>query len=182
MTRGRLIPVLPLWCILAAGAVPAGAHDGPPYPIASNQVVGPYRISVWTDPDATDDGSKGGRFWVLLDTTSGDPLPADVRGLVTIRPLDRPGEAESMKTEAVDGDRSRQYVELLMNHEGRFAVHLEVESAAGEATLDSQVQATYDLRPPRFMLVIYLVPFLLVGSLWAKLLVRRRRSHARRSS
>ena len=55
--------------LLSAGT-PA-AHDGPPYPIVSNQVLGMYRISVWTDPDTTEDGTAGGQFWVMIDSASG---------------------------------------------------------------------------------------------------------------
>jgi len=46
-------------------------------------------------------------------------------------------------------------------------------------SVDSEVRATYDLRPSRFMLAIYLLPFLLAGFLWTTLLVRRRRAFAR---
>jgi hypothetical protein len=45
----------------------------------------------------------------------------------------------------------------------------------GDAHVDAEVQATYDLRPPPTTLVLYLMPFLLVGGRWAKLLVHRRR-------
>ena len=66
-----------------------------------------------------------------------------------------------------------------MDHEGRFAVRVDVESVGGRASVDSEVQATYDLRPSRLVVLIYLVPFLLVAFLWMTLLVRRRRAHAR---
>jgi hypothetical protein len=68
---------------------------------------------------------------------------------------------------------------VTMDHEGRFAVHVDVESESGRVSVDSEVQATYDLRPSRFMLAIYLLPFLLAGFLWTTLLVRRRRAFAR---
>jgi hypothetical protein len=42
------------------------------------------------------------------------------------------------------------------------------------------VDATYDLRPPPFMLVVYAVPFLLAGLLWMKLLLRRTSGAGRR--
>ena len=169
-----------LACGALACAVPASAHDGPPYPIISNQIAGAYRISVWTDPDTTDDGTPGGQFWVMFDSSSaGGTVSPDVRARVSIRPLDRSGAVESQWTEPVNDDPSRRFVVLLMDHEGSFAVHVEVESAAGRAALDSEVQATYDVRPPRIMLVLYVVPFLLVGFLWAKLLLRRRRSTIR---
>ena len=72
-----------------------------------------------------------------------------------------------------------QFATVVMDHEGRFAVHVDIESASGRVSTDAEVQATYDLRPSRFMLVIYLLPFLLAGFLWTMLLVRRRRAHAR---
>jgi hypothetical protein len=164
--------------LLVAEAV--SAHDGPPYPIVSNQLLGRYRISVWTDPDTTDDGTAGGQFWVMIDPVrAGDSVATDVQAVVTVRPLDRPGAPSTARAAPVSADRSRQFAALNMNHEGRFAVHVDVESDAGRVSVDSEVQATYDLRPSRLMLVVYLLPFVLVGFLWTTLLVRRRRAHAR---
>jgi hypothetical protein len=79
----------------------------------------------------------------------------------------------------VKQDPSRQFATVTMDHEGRFAVHVDVESESGRVSVDSEVWATYDLRPSRFMLAIYLLPFLLAGFLWTTLLVRRRRAFAR---
>jgi hypothetical protein len=163
-----------------ACARPAAAHNGPPYPIVSNQAAGPYRISVWTDPDATDDGSLGGQFWVLIDQPDSNALGPDLRVHVSVRPLDRHGRPEAALAAPVDDNRSRLFAALLMDHEGPFAVRVEVESAAGSGVVDSEVEATYDLRPPRAMLAIYAVPFVLVGLLWAKRLARRRRARAGR--
>jgi hypothetical protein len=159
---------------------PVSAHDGPPYPIVSNQLLGRYRISVWTDPDTTDDGTAGGQFWVMIDPArTGDSVTADVQAVVTVRPLDRTGTPATARATPVNADRSRQFAALNMNHEGRFAVHVDVESDAGRVSVDSEVQATYDLRPSPLMLLVYLLPFVLVGFLWTTLLVRRRRAHAR---
>ena len=164
--------------LLASEAV--SAHDGPPYPIVSNQLLGRYRISVWTDPDTTDDGTAGGQFWVMIDPArTGDSVTADVQAVVTVRPLDRTGTPVTARATAVNADRSRQFAALNMNHEGRFAVHVDVESDAGRVSVDSEVQATYDLRPSPLMLLVYLLPFVLVGFLWTTLLARRRRAYAR---
>jgi hypothetical protein len=181
MTRARrTIVLLSLTCGVFVVASVAAAHDGPPYPIVSNQLLGRYRISVWTDPDTTDDGSAGGQFWVMIDPARvGDSVPSDVQAVVTIRPLDRDGAPQTARTEAVSDDPSRQFAAVTMDHEGRFAVHVDVESASGRVSADAEVQATYDLRPSRFMLVIYVLPFLLAGFLWTTLLVRRRRAYAR---
>jgi hypothetical protein len=172
-----------LTCALLGAARPAGAHDGPPYPIISNQLFGAYRISVWTDPDTTDDGTPGGQFWVMIDPAdAGTPLPPDLRAQVTVRSLDRPGDALTASATPISSDPSRQFAALLMDHEGRFSVRVEVESVAGRVSMDSEVQATYDLRPSRLVLVVYLIPFLLVGFLWTMLLIRRRRAFTRLAS
>ena len=181
MTRVRRpLVLISLTCALVLFAGVASAHDGPPYPIVSNQLLGRYRISVWTDPDTTDDGSAGGQFWVMIDPAhSGDAVPSEVQAVVTIRPLDRAGPPVTARAAVINQDPSRQFATVTMDHEGRFAVHVDVESASGRVSVDSEVRATYDLRPSRLMLVIYLLPFVLAGFLWTMLLVRRRHAHAR---
>ena len=61
-----------------------------------------------------------------------------------------------------------------MDHEGRFAVHVTIAGPLGGAELDAETSATYDLRPPPYLIAVYLLPFLLVGLLWGRLLTRRR--------
>ena len=152
------------------------AHDGPPFPIVSNQISGPYSISVWTDPDTTDDGTPGGQFWVTLEPAGGvKAVPAGTTATVSIRPLDRNGGAREGRAAADSGDAGRQFVALVMDHEGRFAVRVTVDGPSGRGQVESQVDATYDLRPPRGLVVLYLLPFVAVGVLWMKVLLRRRR-------
>jgi hypothetical protein len=170
MTRraGRCLGV----CLgLLLGARLADAHAGPPFAIVSNRATGPYIVSVWTDPDSTEDGSAGGRFWV----TTNARLPADTHIHVSIRPLDRPGRTETARAEPVAGDPSNRLAALVMDHEGRFYVRVSIEGPLGPASVEAEVQATYDERPPPAMIAIYLLPFGLVGFLWVKLLLRRRR-------
>jgi hypothetical protein len=172
-----------LWTILAvvaAAAVPGrlSAHAGPPFPIVHREHVGPYEISVWTDPDATDDGTAGGQFWVMIRLLDGEPLPADTRAIVTVRPLDRDGPPQSGTTEPIRGNLSRQFVALLMDHEGRFAVQAAVSGSRGSGVVETEVDATYDLRPPPFTLALYAMPFAAIGFFWLKIL-RQRRTKAR---
>jgi hypothetical protein len=150
------------------------AHSGPPYPIVTERVAGPYIVEVWADPDVTDDGSAAGQFWVVVRTATTMPLPADTRGEVTIHPSDRGGADSTRQTEPVKGDRARQYAALVMDHEGPFAVHVRVDGPLGRADLDAKVDATYDTRPAPALMVVFLAPFLLVGFLWTKQLLRRR--------
>lgn len=181
-TDARAVAIGLLLCGLLTCTREADAHDGPPYPIVSNQLMGPYRISVWTDPDTTDDGTAGGQFWVMIDpAVRGESLPASLRAQVTVRPLDRPGGEVLAQSAPINDDPSRQFVALRMDHEGRFAVRVDVDSVAGRESVEAEVFATYDLRPSRIVMAVYLVPFLLVGALWTTLLIRRRRAHARLS-
>lgn len=152
------------------------AHDGPPYPIVSNQISGPYAISVWTDPDTTDDGTPGGRFWVTLEAAGGGakPVPAGTFAIVSIRPLDRSGTPRDGRTAPLAGDAARQFVALVMDHEGAFSVRVTVDGPAGRGEVESQVAATYDLRPAPGLVLLYLLPFVALGGLWMKVLWRRR--------
>lgn len=160
---------------LARAIAPLDAHSGPPFPVIKDRVAGAYRISIWTDPDTTNDGSAGGQFWVIVQAAdSAVPLPSQTRASISISPVDREGSTRSGRTEPVANDVTRQFAALLMDHEGRFAVRVKVEGPLGEAVVDSEVDATYDLRPAPYMIAVYVMPFVLVGFLWLKLLWRRR--------
>jgi hypothetical protein len=183
MTRvgvARRVLILASW---VAGGTHIGAHSGPPFPIVSDRLAGPYQLSVWTDPDATDNGSAAGQFWVMLTLADGSGVPPDTRARLAVRPADRPGATRMGDTEAVKGDAGRRFVALLLDHEGPNAVTVTVEGSRGTATEHAGVDATYDLRPARWLLALYVMPFLAVGFLWTKLLLsRRQRTNTPRQS
>jgi hypothetical protein len=101
-------------------------------------------------------------------------VPAATRTSVTIRPLDRQGPPLTAAAAPVRGDVTNQFAALRMDHEGPFAVHVTIGGPLGPATIDAEVTATYDLRPAPYLIVLYLAPFVLVGLLWGRLLLRRR--------
>ena len=155
------------------------AHSGPPFPIVTDAVRGPYTISIWTDPDATDNGVPGGQFWIVINPSSTSAtLAADTRATISVQPSTPPSPsqatAHATRTEPVRGDITNQFGAVLMNREGPYAVHVEVTGPMGAASIDTMVDATYDLRPAPYMLVWYLFPFLVAGFLWTRLLLRRR--------
>jgi hypothetical protein len=175
---GRLALAIAVLVLVTRGLA---AHDGPPYPIVSNHISGPYSISVWTDPDTTDDGTPGGQFWVMLEAAGeGKVVPPGTIATVSIRPLDGSGQPREGQSAPVAGDATRQFVGLVMDHEGRFAVHVAVDGSSGRGQVEGEVAATYDLRPLPGLLVLYLLPFVAVGALWVKVLVSRRRAAPRR--
>ena len=173
MIRSRLAIVVAF--MLTAFALRGGAHSGPPYPILSDQVAGAYLISVWTDPDTTDDGSPGGQFWIRIHLVDGGEVPPRTQATVSISAVDRLESARTGSASPVRGDLTNQFAAVEMDHEGSFGVVVNVEGPRGLATLVATVDATYDLRPSRSLLLVYLVPFVLVGLLWGRLLMRRRR-------
>lgn len=179
MTRsGRATAVASLTAaaIIAAGAA-ARAHSGPPFPLVQDRVAGPYRVSIWTDPDTTDDDTPGGQFWLVIEPAApGTTLPPSTRAIVSISPLSRSGPTRTGRTEITARNPARQFVALPMDHEGPFQVTAAIEGPLGPGSVAAQVDATYDLRPPPIMIVVYLMPFALVGALWVMLLVRRRRA------
>ena len=162
---------------LIGPVTPSCAHSGPPFPILSERVAGPYRISIWADPDATDDRSAAGQFWVMLQPARSDTapaIPAGTRVEVAINPLDRPGAEQAGRAAPVNADAARQFVALLMDHEGPFGVRVTVDGPLGAADVEASTDATYDLRPRPILIALFVLPFLLVGFVWGKLLVRRR--------
>ncbi len=82
------------------------------------------------------------------------------------------------RAQPVNNEISRQFAALVLDHEGRFGVAVTVDGPLGQAKVEASVDATYDLRPAPIMMAVYLMPFVLVGFLWVKLLVRRRRTNA----
>jgi hypothetical protein len=166
--------------VLLGTGRPIEAHSGPPFPILSDRNAGAYRISIWTDPDTTDDGTAAGQFWVVLEASDGrSTVPEGTHATVAIRPLDRDGPPRQGRAEPVNGLVTRQFAALLMDHEGPFGVHVAIDGPLGPAAVDSQVDATYDLRPARGLIALYLLPFALVGGLWVKVLLRRRQRRPR---
>ena len=179
-----MIRVFVAACVVVAGLTPLHAHSGPPFPILTDAARGPYVISIWTDPDATDDGTRGGQFWIVIGASrKGAALPDDTRATVSVRPSAAQSSTsagvQSTRTEPVRGDIANQFGAVLMDREGPFAVQVEVTGSLGRAVVDAMVDATYDLRPAPYMLIWYLLPFLAVGALWTRLLLRRRTAGSR---
>ena len=157
--------------VLMFTSSPVLGHAGPPIPLVSNRTVGPYKVSIWADPDSTDDGTAAGRFWI----TFGTPPPPGTRLQVAIRPLDRAGPTIGATAQSEARNASQLFSTLVMDHEGRFQVRVTIDGPLGPAAVEAEVDATYDLRPPPGLVVVYLLPFVAVGFLWLKLLLRRRK-------
>jgi hypothetical protein len=167
MSSSRFRYALPLVLIFLFSRTTA-AHEGPPYPLFVDQTVGPYVISVWTDPDVGD-----ALFFVIVGPTA--QLPADLRVQIGVQPVSGrlPEAFYSGERENVQG-QVQYRAQVHFDAEEMWRVRVRLESAQGNAETMANVEAT----PPgygRWDLLVYLLPFLGVGVLWAVAMVRKLR-------
>ena len=144
------------------------AHEGPPFPLFVDQKADPYVVSVWTDPDV---GTA--LFFVILNAP--EP-PADLRVQIGVQPVSGrlPEAFYAAERENVQG---RVQYRALVNFDAQelWRVRVRLESAQGNGETTATVEAT----PPgygRWDLLLYLLPFLAVGALWAVAMLRRMKS------
>ena len=170
------------WCLAAfvvmASPATGRAHAGPPFPLAEDRGAGPYSISVWTDPDVTEDGSAGGQFWIMLRSSDAAELPDDTRVTLSVQRRGGEGVPSSRAAEAslpaVRLKAGKFFGVLKLSREGPFEMTAVVESSRGSATLTLAFEATYDSRPSPLSSAIFLFPFVAVGGLWMWACRRRR--------
>jgi len=146
------------------------AHEGPPFPILVDQRIGSMLVSVWTDPDI-----GTGTFFVVLEPADGGTLPDDVDVEVGVMPVSGrlaevryPAEPQQVRYGA------RYYTEVQFDHGEWWKVRVLLRSVAGTGELTAEVEATPDGTIGPISLVVYLLPFLAVGFLWLKAVLRRR--------
>lgn len=156
--------------LLLLGAIPARAHQGPPFPILMDQPAGPYVASVWTDPDV-----GTGIFYVVLDPPAGAALPERTRVRIGLRPASgRLPEVIYTAEPQGSGDETRYYTEVQLDRQEMWKVRVLLDGSKGSAELASEVEATPDGTIGPIALIIYPLPFLAVGFLWLKAALRRR--------
>jgi len=146
------------------------AHNGPPFPIITDQRVGPCVVSLWTHPDV-----GTGLFFVMVDPLPGGTIPKDLKVEVGVQPVS--GRlAEVVYPAWLENLRGQvEYkTEVQFDQQEFWKVRLILSSSAGGGEALSKVEAT----PPgfgRWDLLLYLLPFLGVGFLWVTAIVKRRR-------
>jgi hypothetical protein len=162
-------------CLLLVASVGLKAHNGPPFPMITDRTVGNYVVSLWTDPDASDEGDADGRFWVVVNPAAkGTPLPADTVVQIALWPVEH---REAIRTETAtpdDREPTRRTAAFVIDREGRFGVKATITGPLGPAEIESVVDAQYDARPRPVLIIVFALPFVLIGFVWIKLRLRRR--------
>ena len=158
-------------------SIPLAAHNGPPYPLLTDRAAGNYIISLWADPDASDDGSADARFWVMVHPAAkGTPLSSDTSVQVTIWPANHPEMTRTQAAEPDPREPARRAAAFVIDHEGRYAVKATIAGPLGPAEIETVVESTYDARPRPALIAVFVLPFVLIGFVWLKLIVRRRKT------
>jgi hypothetical protein len=160
-----------LACLFSMFCAPnAAAHNGPPFPIITDQRVGPYIISLWTHPDL-----GTGTFFVMIDPLPGGTVPKDLKVQIAVQPAS--GRlAEAVYSAWLENLRGQvEYkTEVQFDQQENWKVRLILTSSAGGGEAVSQVVPT-PAGFGRWDLLLFLLPFLGVGFLWATAITKRRR-------
>ena len=145
------------------------AHNGPPFPIITDQRVGPCIISLWTHPDI-----GTGTFFVMVDPPPGGKVPGDLVVQIGVQPVSGRSPEVLYPTRIEDLRGQLEYkTEVQFDQQDFFKIRLILASSAGGGEALSQVEAT-PMGYGRWDLLLFLLPFLGVGFLWFKIAAKRR--------
>jgi len=164
-----------LVALLLVLPLPAGAHNGPPFPIIENKKVGSCIVALWTHPDV-----GTGAFYVFVEPVPGATLPDDLRIKIGVQPVTGRLPETFYEAERVKSRGPVQYNAVAeFDRQELWRVHLVIQSSQGGGEATAQVEVT----PPgfgRWDLLLYLLPFLIVAFLWFHGISRmKRRKNAR---
>jgi len=144
------------------------AHEGPPYPLFVDRQVDRYVVSVWTDPDV-----GTGLFFVILGGPQVAELPSDLRVQVGVQPVSGRLPEVFYNANREDLQGQIQYrAEVQFDAEELWQVRVRLDSAHGKPETIANVEVT----PPgygRWDLLVYVLPFVAVGMLWAIAMIRK---------
>ena len=146
------------------------AHEGPPFPLFMDKNLGPYVVSVWADPDV-----GTGTFFIVPGLPQGGALPDEVKVQVCVRPAsNRLHEA----CYAAERDREQYSIGVPFDRQEIWRVRIVLESSLGngEATVDVEVTPS---GLGRWDLLLYLFPFIAVGFLWLRAVLKRGQRNTR---
>ena len=149
----------------------ARAHNGPPFAIMVDRKIGPCSVSVWSNPDV-----GTGSFFVMLDAPPGGKIPGDVKVEVAVQPVS--GRLPEARYTAKRADMRGQVeydASVPFDKQELWRVRTILTSSQGSG----EGAVTVEVTPPgygRWDLLLYLLPFLGAGFLWARAIFRKRRS------
>ena len=146
-------------------------HHGPPVRIITDEQVGPWTISVWTQQHMDTE-----MFYVKVrpssGITAGTTAPDDLRVEIGVQPANRnsPEVFYPATRESAEG----QYIaDAPLDSEKSWQVRVRLQSSRGVSETTTYLGAT----PPgsgQWQFVLYSFPFLSMGGLWFRVYWLRR--------
>jgi hypothetical protein len=162
--------VLQLVIAFLITALPALAHNGPPFPIVENKRIGPYTVALWTHPDI-----GIGTFFVFVEAPKGQTVASDLKFNLGIQPESkRLPEVVYTMTRQDDHGQVQYNASVDFDRRDFFRVRLISEDTHGKSETFSRVEAT-PVGFGRWDLLFYLLPFLAIALLWFRGITRRRK-------
>jgi len=159
-----------LVALVLVSHMPAGAHNGPPFPIIENKKVGPCIVALWTHPDV-----GTGAFYVFVEPAPGATVPDDLKIKIGVQPVTGRLPERFYEAERVKSHGPVQYnAQADFDRQELWRVRLVIQSSQGDGEATAQVEVT----PPgfgRWDLLLYLLPFLIVAFLWVLGISRMKR-------
>jgi hypothetical protein len=148
----------------------ASAHNGPPFPILVDQKVDPYLISVWADPNV----GAASTFFVIVNPPAGGSIPNDLKIDIGVQPVNGRLAEVFYSGEREDLRGQIQYKAIgQLDAQEFWRVRIRLKSAQGSGELMTTVEAT-PVGYGRWDILLYLLPFVVVGVLWLLAVARRR--------
>ena len=152
----------------------ASAHVGPPFPILADQKFPGYVATIWADPDIGE-----ALFYVVLEPGELKNLPEVSKVELSVEPTN--GRLPK-KTYPTNQQKARGHLRFVATPEFDtqefWKIGVDIKLGDGTAhSLLAQVESTPPGLGP-WDLVVYLIPFVLFGGLWAMVFVRKTRLKA----
>lgn len=148
------------------------AHEGPPFAIIVDEEVGPYLVSVWTDPDI-----GIGTFYVVFEPKNDDHEVNDIESVrIGVEPVSGRLDEAVYEFESQPARSGARYWTEVEFDKGEFwKVRVAIEGDGFKKELLSEVEATPDGSIGPIGLLIYALPFVGIGILWFRAIIVRRR-------
>lgn len=159
-----------IWAISISS--PAQAHEGPPFAIIIDEDVGPYLVSVWTDPDI-----GIGTFYIVFDPKTDNHSTDDISAVeIGVEPVSgRLEEAVYAFEEQRARSGARYWTEVEFDKGEFYSLRINIKGDGFEKEMTSEVEATPDGSIGPIGLLIYAIPFIAVGFLWFRTIIVKRR-------
>jgi hypothetical protein len=112
---------------------------------------------------------------LVKPAAKGPTLPGETTVQISIWPSEQQASIRTAVAAPDAKEPSRRTAAFVIDHEGKYGVRATIAGPLGPAEVDAVVDAEYGTRPQRFLIAIFALPFVMIGFVWIKLVLRRRR-------